>query len=344
MKSSRSVSIVDVAKKAGLSPTTVSRVINKNGYYSEETLRKVEEAIQELGYRPNWIARSLKGKPSRLVGLIIPDISNVFYTSVAHDVSESLRKLGYDMILCVSDEDPEKDLSYLQILDEKRVDGIIYTHPAFGNNLPYIHRLIRDGLPIVEINRQCEKNLLDAVLADNFRGVQQVVEYLTSLGHLQIGCISGGPNTITGAERLAGFQTAMAQTSTGINPAYIKSGTFTREFGEQAANELLDLPNPPTAIFAGSNRIALGVLACFRERKVHIPDDVSLVVFDDSDWMSSWNPPITAVDIAVSEMASLAVDTLHRRITRQMSGSKPITYHLSTSLIIRESCIPIKKG
>jgi DNA-binding LacI/PurR family transcriptional regulator len=141
MKSSRSVSIVDVAKKAGLSPTTVSRVINKNGYFSDETMRKVESAIEELGYRPNWIARSLKGKPSKLIGLIIPDIANVFYTSVAHDASSALRKLGYDMILCVSDESPEKDLSYLQILDEKRVDGIIYTHPAFGCNPDYIHKL-----------------------------------------------------------------------------------------------------------------------------------------------------------------------------------------------------------
>jgi LacI family transcriptional regulator len=342
MKSSRSVSIVDVAKKAGLSPTTVSRVINKNGYFSEETMRKVDSAIEELGYRPNWMARSLKGKPSKLIGLIIPDISNVFYTTVAHDVSSSLRKLGYDMILCVSDENPEKDLNYLQILDEKRVDGIIYTHPAFGCNPEYIRKLVDDGLPIVEINRQSEKNLLDAVLADNFRGVQQVVAYLTNLGHVHIGCISGGPFTITGAERLSGFQTAMAQTLGGSNPVYIKSGTFSKEFGEQATAELLDLPVPPTAIFAGSNRIALGVLSCLRERKFRIPDDVSLVVFDDADWMAAWNPPITAVDIAVSEMANLAVETLHRRMHNEMPGTKPITYHLSTSLIIRDSCSPIQ--
>jgi LacI family transcriptional regulator len=338
MKSSRSVSIVDVAKKAGLSPTTVSRVINKNGYFSEETMHKVESAIEELGYRPNWMARSLRGKPSKLIGLIIPDISNVFYTSVAHNVSISLLKLGYDMILCVSDEDPDKDLSYLKILDEKRVDGIIYTHPAYGCNPEYMHKLIEDGLPIVEINRQSDKNLLDAVLADNFRGAQQVVEYLTTLGHTRIGCISGGPFTITGAERITGFQTAMIRTKAGFDPNYMKSGAFNKEFGEQAAAELLDLPEPPTAIFAGSNRIALGVLACFRQRKIRIPDDVSLVVFDDADWMAAWNPPITAVDIAVSEMANLAVDTLHRRINNQMPNSKPITYHLSTSLIIRESC------
>jgi LacI family transcriptional regulator len=341
MKSTRSVSIVDVAKKAGLSPTTVSRVINKTGYFSDATMRKVESAVEELGYRPNWIARSLKGKPSRLVGLIIPDISNVFYTAVAHDVSESLRKLDYDMILCVSDEDPEKDLSYLQILSEKRVDGIIYTHPAFGCNPEYIRKLIDDGLPIVEINRQSEKDLLDAVLVDNFRGVQQVVEYLTKLGHVRIGCISGGPSTITGAERLAGFRTAMAQTTPGYDPVYIRSGTFSKDFGWQASCELLDLPEPPTAIFAGSNRIALGVLSCLREHKMQIPNDISLVVFDDSDWLAAWNPPITAVDIAVREMANLAVDTLHRRINNQIPSTKPITYHLSTSLIIRESCKPI---
>jgi LacI family transcriptional regulator len=241
----------------------------------------------------------------------------------------------------VSDENPEKDLGYLQILDEKRVDGIIYTHPAFGCNTDYINKLIDDGLPIVEINRQSEKDRLDAVLADNFRGVQQVVDYLTELGHERIGCISGGPQTITGAERLTGFQTAKSRTPSGFDPIFVKSGTFSKEFGEQATTELLDLPYPPTAIFAGSNRIVLGVLNCLRKRKIRIPEDISLIVFDDADWLAAWNPPITAIDIAVREMANLAVETLHRRIQNEMPSSKPITYHLSTSLIIRESCISI---
>jgi LacI family transcriptional regulator len=123
---------------------------------------------------------------------------------------------------------------------------------------------------------------------------------------------------------------------------YIKGGTFSKEFGEQAMAELLDLPKPPTAIFAGSNRIVLGVLNCLRERKIRIPEDISLVVFDDADWLAAWNPPITAIDIAVREMANLAVETLHRRIYNEMPSSKPITYHLSTSLVIRESCKSIQ--
>jgi LacI family transcriptional regulator len=338
MKTSRSISILDVARRAGVSATTVSRVLNKSGYFSDEAAQRVEQAARELGYRPNWSARGLRGQPSKLVGLIIPDISNVFYTAVADSVLARLRKMGYEMILCVNEESPEKDLSYLQILEERRVDGIIYTHPSGGSNSDYIHELVGRGIPVVEINRQSEKDFLDAVLVDNLRAAQQTMRYLIALGHCRIALISGGTQVITGAERVIGYRNSLAQAGVPLDPELLKIGSFTRPYGEQATEELLALARPPTVIFAGSNRICLGVLTVLSRKNYRIPEDVSVVAFDDAEWLAAWNPPITAVDIAVGEMAQLAVDLLDRRINKGSAGAKPVTYHLSTSMIERKSC------
>jgi LacI family transcriptional regulator len=343
MKKNGSASIIDVAKLAGLSPATVSRVLNKAGYFSEETAQKVEQAAQELGYRPNFMARGLRGKPSRLVGLIIPDISNVFYTAVASSALAILRKYEYEMILCVNDEDPVKDLAYLRILEEKCVDGILYTHPAEGSNSDFLHEMVKGGIPVVEVNRQREVDLLDAVLPDNYRGVQQVISYLLGLGHTRIAMISGSIDTTTGYERLNGYKNAMGQANQTVDQDLLKIGSFTRAYGEQSVVELLALPDPPTAIFAASNRIALGVLYMLNQRNLRVPDDISVAAFDDTEWMAAWNPPITAVDIAINQMTQLAVDLLHRRITQELISAKPITYHLSTSLITRASCASISE-
>lgn len=333
----KSPTVVDVARHAGLSVTTVSRVLNNSGYYSPETLEKVEAAVRLLDYRPNFYARSLKGKATSLVGLVIPDLSNVFYTSLANTVLSCLRARGYNMILFTNEEDPVKDLCYLKILEEQHVDGILYTHPTDGSNSPYLHEINERGIPIVEVNRQRESGYLDAVLADNLRGVKQAMEYLLQLGHRRIALISGSSNTITGEERLLGYRTAIEELGMEVNPDYVKMGSFTREHGEISADELLSLDEKPTAFFAGNNRIVLGILKTLQRYNLRVAEDVSLVAFDDTEWLSVWNPPISVVDIAVNEMAQLAVDLLVRRMTAN-GTLKPLTYYLSTNLIIRQSC------
>ncbi len=339
MARKKSVTIIDVARYAGLSPSTVSRVLNQKGYYSAENERRVTDAVRALGYRPNWNARSLKGKPTKLIGLIIPDISNVFYTSVAGALLKGLRQLGYEMILCVNNEDAQLDLDYLEMLREKGVDGIFYTHPAQGNNSVFVRELAEGGMPIVELNRQREKNVLDAVLPDNYRGVFQAVEYLAQLGHRRIGFISGSPEITTGYERLQGFHAALGSCGIDEDPALQKIGAFSRQHGEKSMAELLALSNPPTALIAGSNRISMGALMVMGRQNIRIPDDISVIGYNDTEWLTAWNPPITAVDIAVDEMTQLAVDLLHRRIAgANGADGKPVTYHLSTSLIIRQSC------
>jgi LacI family transcriptional regulator len=332
------VTIKDVAHRAGLSPSTVSRALNKSGYVSNEARQRIDEAIAELGYQPNWMARSLRGKPSSTIGLIIPDVLNVYYTALARSVAGTLRNNDYALILCVSNEDPETDRDYLETLWEKRVDGIIYTHPARGHNSPFVRELAKRGMPIVELNRQREKDILDAILADNLQGAYQMVEYVIDLGHRRIGLILGEADLTTTRNRLVGYRRALEDAGLAVDPDLICIGTFSREFGEEATYGLLQLAEPPSVIFAGNNRILIGILCALQHQGLHIPDDVSVVAFDDAEWLTVANPPITAVDIATDEMAQLAVDLLLRRIACPEREGKPVTYMLSTSLIERDSC------
>jgi len=332
------ITIKDVAKKANLSISTVSRAINKSGYVSKETQDLVDKIMAELNYQPNWMARALKGSQSHLIGLIIPDIFNLHYTAFADSASRVLRRYEYEAILCLNNEDWEIDRNYLKVLREKRVDGIIYVHPANGNNSAYVRELANSGMPIVELNRQRESDILDAVLVDNFQGAYQMTKYLIKLGHKRIGFVIGDARLTTGKYRIAGYRRALKDSGMPIDPDLIRVGSFTRDHGENGTQELLDLREPPTAIFAGSNRILMGALYVLGQKGIHIPGDMSVVGFNDAEWLSVWNPPITVVDIASGEMAQLAVEILLRRIASTDRKSKPVTYQLSTFLIERNSC------
>jgi LacI family transcriptional regulator len=218
------------------------------------------------------------------------------------------------------------------------VDGILYTHPANGSNGSYLRQLALGGLPMVEINRQREKDLLDAVLANNYQGAYMMTEHLIRRGHQRIGLILGETSIITGRDRLEGYRNALKDAGLPGESCFVRTGSFTRSHGEKATHELLDLPEPPTVIFAANNRILMGVLAVLDGRGLRVPGDMSVVAFDNMEWLSIWQPPITCVDVAVDEMARLATDLLLQRIESPSEPRKPVTYQLSTSLIERASC------
>lgn len=335
------VTIRELAACAQVSPATVSRVINSSGYVSDAARKRVEAAIKELGFVPNARARGLSGRPSGLVALIIPSILNIFYTALSESIENSLKRLGYVMLLGVTDDDPDLYLTYLKRFAELKADGIIAVPPPGSKCLPMIQRMVELGIPMVEVNRRHEHCVLDAVLADNFQGARQGTEYLVSLGHRRIALIIGSLETSTGRERLAGFRWVLANAGIEVDPDLIKIGEFSKEFGVQATEELLALPMPPTAIFATSNRILVGVVATLTHHGLRVPEDVSLLSFDDSEWLSIWRPSITAVDIAIDEMGTLAVELLMRWIRSGQRPETPRTYSLSTALIPRESCRPL---
>ncbi|MBI1881186.1 MAG: LacI family DNA-binding transcriptional regulator [Chloroflexi bacterium] len=338
------VTIKDVARRTGLSLSTVSRALNKSGYVSQDTQRRVDEAVAELGYQPNWMARSLKGKPSRLIGLIMPDVSSSYDNTIIQLVCNTLHAHNYELILCLSNEDPAIDLGYLKILQEKRVAGLIYIYPAGGSNSAFVRELASQGMPIIELNRRREEDLLDAVLADNVQGAYQITKYLIELGHRRIGLVLGETELTTGKNRLTGYRRALDDHGIAIDPLLICIGSFSRQHGERGTRQLLQLTERPTAILAGSNRILMGMLGALRQEGLRIPDDVSVATFNDTEWLSFLTPPITVVDVAIDEMAQLAVDLLLRRLVSPSKTYRPTTYLLSTSLIKRESCKNLLEG
>jgi LacI family transcriptional regulator len=330
------VTIKDVANRAGLSPATVSRALNKSGYVSEENIRRVQEATAALGYQPNWMARGLHGKSSNLIGLIVPEVMSLYDNSVIQTIAKELHQHGYGLLLCLNNEDSALDRSYLHHLQEKQVAGIIYTHPLVGDNSAFVRQLA-EQIPVIELNRRREKDALDAVLADNIQGAYQITQYLLKLGHRRIGLIMGEDKLTTGQNRLHGYHLAFGDAGIAVDPGLIRIGTFSRQHGEAATAALLD-GEPPTAILAGSNRILMGVLQVLTARKLVIPEMISVAAFNDTEWLHIWDPPITTVDIAVEEMARMAVELLLRRLATPKAKGKPREYLLGTSLLIRSSC------
>ncbi|MBX3056757.1 MAG: LacI family DNA-binding transcriptional regulator [Anaerolineae bacterium] len=338
------VTIKDVAKHAGLSLSTVSRALNQSGYVSEDAQRRIDTAVAELGYQPNYLARGLRGQPSRLVGLIVPEVTSLYDNLIIQSVAAMLHKNNYGMMLCINNEDAEADLGYLKILKEKQVDGIIYVHPLEGNNSPFVRTLAKEGMPIIELNRRREEDLLDGVLADNVQGAYQLTNYVIGLGHRRIGLIMGQTDLTTGQNRLTGYRHALNDADIPIDPALIRIGSFTQEHGETGTQELLQLAERPSAILAGSNRILMGCLKVLNEQAIRIPDDLSVATFNDTEWLRFWNPPITTVDIATEEMVNLSVELLLRRMASPSKEYKPRTYLLSTSLLERGSCAKVKQS
>lgn len=332
------VTIKDIATQAGVSASTVSRVLNRSGYVSELVRERIERAMEDLQYQPSWVARSLRGKHSFLIGLIIPDILNVYYTGIAKAILENLTVHGYNLLIQISNEDPDLDLSYLRMLCDRKVDGMIYVPVAHGDNSDYLRELASKGMPIVELNRQVLPDVLDAVLADNFEGAHVATEHLLKLGHRRIALITGSTQLTTGRNRVAGFRKAFEDFNVPFDPALVKTGDFSKEWGLEATAEVLSVRPRPTGIFAGSNRILMGVMSALTEARIRVPEDVSVIAFDDSEWLSFWQPPITTVDIAVEEMAMLAVQLLLRRIQEGKPVEKPVTYRLSVKLVERKSC------
>lgn len=336
----KKVTIKDLAKQADVSITTVSRVMNSNGYVSQKTRTKVEKAIAELNFKPDFNARGLRGMKSKLIALVIPDILNVYYTNLAREIENELHKNGYTMLLGITNDQPLLLQDYLEKFSRISIDGIIYTPPPSNESSLFVRSLAQSGIAIVEINRRREKDLFDGVEADNFGAVLQALDHLYSLDHRKIAFIVGSNLTTTGSQRLEGYKYFLNKNNIELIPELIKEGEFSREFGETATREILAITgkNKPTAIFPTSNRLLMGCMKVLKEKHIQVPDDLSLVAMDDAEWLESFEPSITTVDVAIEQMAQLTVDLLLSRIASKYILENPRTYTLSTNLKERFSC------
>jgi LacI family transcriptional regulator len=332
--------IKDVAKHVGVSTATVSHVINKTRFVSEELIAKVLKAIQELNYHPNAVARSLVKKKTHTIGIIISDILNPFYTAIVRGIEDVTYQSGYNVMLCNTDENPEKEKLYIQVLMEKRIDGLAIA-TAFQDG---VHPLVSQlgTVPLVNIVRKIKGLASDSVVGDNTGGAYQAIDHLIGLGHRRIGIISGPSGLSSGAERLKGCKKAFEDHGIPIDLDLIKFGDFKKESGYTLTQEILQHRNRPTAIFVTNNQMTIGALNALNELETRIPEDISLISFDDMEWYSFHNPPITTVEHSPYQMGKKAGEMLVRRISKK--GGKPKGVLFPSNLIVRGSTSHVSGG
>ncbi len=247
--------IHDVAKLAGVSAVTVSRVLNNSNRVSPATQERVQRAIDELGYVPSVAARSLRSRQTFTLALIVPDINNTFWTTVARGVEDAAQGKGYSVFLCNSDENPTKQASYLDVVISQQVDGVIIA--PYDTSADNLDKLRRRNIPVVIVDRDINGWEVDTVRGDSVAGARALVRHLIGLGHRRIAVITGPANTTTAADRVVGYHLALSEAGIAVDPDLIRFGEFRSRTGESEADALLRLPAPPTAFFAANNTIAM---------------------------------------------------------------------------------------
>lgn len=325
--------IEDVARQAGVSTATVSRVLSGKPYVSDDLRERVMSAVQDLNYRPSRVARSLRVQRSSIIGLIVSDIQNPFFTSVARAVEDTAYKHKFSVFLCNSDENSEKETMYVELMVAEHVAGVILS-PTLGQNDIYRH-LAEAGVPAVAIDRRVTNVDIDSVLVDNVGAARQAVLHLLEMGHRRIGAVIGTPVSSTGEERLRGYVEALQMYGLAVEPELIRTGAPRIATGHDFANELLALPQPPSAIFTGNSLLTLGALSAIHARGLRIPDDIGIAAFDEMEWMYFVKPALTVVAQPTYELGRTAVDLLLQRMEDPDRPYQEIV--LEAALHIRES-------
>jgi LacI family transcriptional regulator len=332
--------VADVAKKAGVSVSTAARVLSGRGYAADDTRRRVLEAANDLGYVPNQIARSLRTRQTRMVGLLIGDVENSFYSMIAKNVESVAKDAGYHVVLCNSDDDPEIEREYLKLLEGMRVDALIVTPTS--KNRRHLAQLLEKDIVIVQVDRRVDGIAADAILVDNESGAASAVTHLVDAGHSQIGILTGELEVPTARQRLAGYERALKEHGIAIRQELVKTGSFHREHAIEDATDLIRAQPAPTAIFAANNILAEATLIALAQQGLRVPRDVSLVAFDDVQWMSMVEPSVTTVRQPIADMARSAAELVLRRLREGREGP-PSTVVFRTQLVERGSVGPMRK-
>jgi LacI family transcriptional regulator len=320
----------DVAAAAGVSLKTVSRVVNEEPGVRRETAQVVLEAIEELGFRRNDLARALRhGRRSGLFGLVIEDVSNPFYSAIARGVEEVTRRRGFLAIAASSDEDGDRERHLVRLFCERRVDGLLMV-PA-GDDHRYMLPELRTGTRAVFIDRPAQKIDADVVMLDNVGGARAGVEHLLAHGHRRIGFVGDAAGIHTTAERLRGYRETLARAGLPWDPDLVRLGAHDAAAAERALEELLSLPEPPTAVFAGNNRITVGVLRLLGRNGFRF----GLVGFDDLELGEMLARPVTVVAYDAAELGRRAAELLAERLAGDDSALQRVV--LPTTLIARGS-------
>lgn len=332
-------SIKEVARLARVSTATVSRVLNNHPHVKPHLKERVLNAVQTLDYHPSNIARSMRKQSSKIIGIIIPDINNPFFTAVVRGAEDIALDKEYKVFLCNSDRNPDKEKMYIKLLAMERISGAIIVPYKEENLQP----LVKLDIPFVFINHTLPRLRVDSVVLDNFKGAYEATRHLIELGHLRIGLINGHKNSPVQAQRSIGYQKALLDSGIEIDPDIIVSGEFNADDAEKAADQILAHPNPPTALFSLNNTMTIGTLKSITKHGLMIPKEISIIGFDDMPWLSFFTPPITVVQQPTYEIGTSAAQLLFDRIENpETSEVKNLV--LDPKLVIRNSTAPVIKA
>lgn len=327
------VRIVDVAKKANVSTATVSRVISKPDTVREETISKVLKAIKELNYHPNVLARQLRRSETKTVIVVIPDISNPFFSKVLRGIENLAFNSGYQVLLGDAGNDHEQESRYLDMLRQKKADGMILLTAKMKAEL--VEEMANE-FPVVLACEYIEGSSIPTISIDNVSSARKATEYLIQLGHRRIGTISGPLDSVLGQDRLKGFYQAMARYRLSVDPVLVQEGNFNYESGFNLMKKFLALNKMPTGVFAANDEMAFGAIKAIRTMDLKVPEDISVIGFDDIHFSSIFEPALTTISQPAFEMGSKAMELLIMLMDKKRIEKNQ--YILDDTLIERESC------
>jgi LacI family transcriptional regulator len=326
-----------VAERAGVSISTVSHVINNTRVVSDDVRRRVLGIIDELRYVPSAVARSLKNDKTNTIGVLVPNSSNPYFAELIRWIEDAAFELGYSIILCNAHGGGLKQTAYLRLLTEKRIDGLVLVASGADHEQDL---LLRDeSVPIIQLERALPGLGADLILVRQEEGAWQATRHLIELGHRDIACVSGPADLPRSRERVGGFLRAMIEAGLAVAEDTIVHAEFTSAGGHAAFGSLLGRPHRPTAVFVTSDLMAIGVLCAACGAGVRVPDELSVVGYDDIGGASYAAPPLTTIAPPKREMARLAI---HQLIERIRGGHEPLrSVALASSLVVRASTAPL---
>jgi LacI family transcriptional regulator len=331
-----SVTIRDVARVAQVHPGTVSRALNEEtrALVNQETAARVIRAAEQLGYRPNRIARGLKTNRSYTIGVLIPDITNPLFPPILRGIEDRLADAGYTALVVNTDNDPVRERTHLEAMRARQVDGFIAATARLDREL--LSELDAGAVPLVLVNRSVEDGSVPSVTVNDRQGIALGVEHVIGLGHTRIGHVSGPQNLSTGHRRHLGFSDAMHRAGLDASDDAVRfAALFTEEHGARACGELLDAHPELTAIVAANDLLAIGCYDALDARGIRCPDEVSIVGFNDMPFVDRLLPPLTTVRVPQREIGTVAADLLLQRLSKKPGVAQEIL--LEPTLVVRGS-------
>lgn len=328
--------IYDVAKEAGVSIATVSKVINNTGRIGEKTKKNVLKAMETLNYYPSIVASALTGKKTKTIGLLVPDISNPFFAEIARSIEDRSHEIGFSVVICSTDNNKEKEKKYVSLLIRKSVDGFILS--SGFENLDLVQQLSDQDIPIALLATDIPSLSITTVSVDDFKGGYEATKHLLSLKHRKISIIA--EHARSSIQRINGFKEALAESGINFEEKSLVKTSATIENGKKVGLKLLRLKERPTAIFACNDLLAIGVIHAAKEVGINIPDELSVVGFDNTILSTITEPRLTTISQPIQDMGAKVIDMLIEEIEKETTLKQKMLFW--PELIVRESTSELK--